>query len=135
MVKVEVDYFGRSIGDVVAGIKEGIAREIVLPEATHHLRRYGQRAGRSVRRPDRADHPGPRARPYMVMAAQFESLIDPFVIFLALPLPFPGVLLGLYAFDMTFNMFSFIGIILLVGTGINNGIINLVDYINTLRAR
>ena len=35
MVKVEVDYFGRSIGDVVASIKEGIAREIVLPEATH----------------------------------------------------------------------------------------------------
>ena len=35
MVKVEVDYFGRSIGDVVASIQQGIAKEIILPEATH----------------------------------------------------------------------------------------------------
>jgi Cu/Ag efflux pump CusA len=34
-LKVEVDYFGRSIGDVVASIQQGIAEEIVLPDATH----------------------------------------------------------------------------------------------------
>ena len=132
MVKVEVDYFGRSIGDVVASIKEGIARRSSARSYTSPTAVWS-RTGRSVRRPDRADHPG-LVLVYMVMAAQFESLIDPFVIFLALPFAFSGVLLGLYAFDMTFNMFSFIGIILLVGTGVNNGIV-LVDYINTLRAR
>jgi HAE1 family hydrophobic/amphiphilic exporter-1 len=134
MVKVEVDYFGRSIGDVVASIKEGIAREIVLPEATHIT--YGGMVKEQAEA--FADLIGLTilglVLVYMVMAAQFESLIDPFVIFLALPFAFSGVLLGLYAFDMTFNMFSFIGIILLVGTGVNNGIV-LVDYINTLRAR
>jgi HAE1 family hydrophobic/amphiphilic exporter-1 len=71
---------------------------------------------------------------YMVMAAQFESFKHPFVIFLSLPFALSGVLFALLGFGMTFNMFSFIGIILLVGTGVNNGIV-LVDYINTLRAR
>jgi HAE1 family hydrophobic/amphiphilic exporter-1 len=134
MVKVEVDYFGRSIGDVVASIQQGIAEEIVLPDATHIT--YGGMVKEQAEA--FADLIGLTVLGlvlvYMVMAGQFESLIDPFVIFLALPFAFSGVLLGLYAFGMTFNMFSFIGIILLVGTGVNNGIV-LGDYINTLRAR
>ncbi|HRU70084.1 MAG TPA: efflux RND transporter permease subunit, partial [Kiritimatiellia bacterium] len=134
MVKVEVDYFGRSIGDVVASIKEGIAKEIVLPEATHIT--YGGMVKEQAEA--FADLVGLTilglVLVYMVMAGQFESFLYPFVIFLALPFAFSGVLLGLYVFGMTFNMFSFIGIILLVGTGVNNGIV-LVDYINTLRAR
>ncbi|MDD4016938.1 MAG: efflux RND transporter permease subunit [Kiritimatiellae bacterium] len=134
MVKVEVDYFGRSIGDVTASIKEGIEKEIVLPEATHIT--YGGMVKEQAEA--FADLIGLTVLGlvlvYMVMAAQFESLVYPFVIFLALPFAFSGVLLSLYGFGMTFNMFSFIGIILLVGTGVNNGIV-LVDYINTLRAR
>ena len=134
MVKVEVDYFGRSIGDVTASIKASIAKEVVLPDATHIT--YG---GMVKEQSEAfADLIGLTilglVLVYMVMAAQFESLVYPFVIFLALPFAFSGVLLSLYGFGMTFNMFSFIGIILLVGTGVNNGIV-LVDYINTLRAR
>jgi HAE1 family hydrophobic/amphiphilic exporter-1 len=134
MVKVEVDYFGRSIGDVSASIRENIEKEIVLPEGTHIT--YG---GMVKEQSEAfADLIGLTVLGlvlvYMVMAAQFESLIDPFVIFLALPFAFSGVLISLFGCGMTFNMFSFIGIILLVGTGVNNGIV-LVDYINTLRAR
>jgi len=134
MVKVEVDYFGRSIGDVTASIKEAIEKEIVLPEATRIT--YGGMVKEQAEA--FADLIGLTVLGlvlvYMVMAAQFESLIYPLVIFLALPFAFSGVLFSLYGFGMTFNMFSFIGIILLVGTGVNNGIV-LVDYINTLRAR
>lgn len=134
MVKVEVDYFGRSIGEVAASIRSAIEKEIILPEATHIT--YGG----MVKEQSEAFSDLLALTllglvlVYMVMAAQFESFKHPFVIFLALPFAFSGVLFALLAFGMTFNMFSFIGIILLVGTGVNNGIV-LVDYINTLRAR
>jgi HAE1 family hydrophobic/amphiphilic exporter-1 len=134
MVKVEADYFGRSVGDVAASIRTAIEHEIVLPEATHIT--YGG----MVKEQSEAFSDMMMLTllglvlVYMVMAAQFESFKDPFVIFLALPFAFSGALFALLGFGMTFNMFSFIGIILLVGTGVNNGIV-LVDYINTLRAR
>lgn len=134
MVNVEVDYFGRSIGDVTAGIQDAIQKNIVLPDGVRIT--YGGMVKEQAEA--FADLIGLTVLGlvlvYMVMAAQFESLIYPFVIFLALPFAFSGVLFALYGFGMTFNMFSFIGIILLVGTGVNNGIV-LVDFINTLRAR
>jgi HAE1 family hydrophobic/amphiphilic exporter-1 len=134
MVTVEVDYFGRSIGEVAASIRTAVEREIVLPEATHIT--YGG----MVKEQSEAFADLMMLTVlglvlvYMVMAAQFESFKHPFVIFLSLPFALSGVLFALLGFGMTFNMFSFIGIILLVGTGVNNGIV-LVDYINTLRAR
>jgi HAE1 family hydrophobic/amphiphilic exporter-1 len=134
MVKVEVDYFGRSMGDVAASIRAAIEKEVVLPEATHI--EYGglvKDQAETFRDMMLLTVLG-LVLVYMVMAAQFESFKDPFVIFLALPFALSGVLFALLGFGMTFNMFSFIGIILLVGTGVNNGIV-LVDYINTLRAR
>lgn len=132
LVKVEVDYFGRSIGEVAASIQEGIEREIVLPENTRIM--YGGLVKEQAEA--FADLIGLTllglVLTYMVMAAQFESLINPFVIFLALPFAFSGVLISLFGFGMTFNMFSFIGIILLVGVGVNNGIV-LINTINMLR--
>lgn len=133
MVKVEVDYFGRSIGEVAASIQESIKNEIVLPENTRIT--YG---GMVKEQADAfRDLIGLTLLglilTYMVMAGQFESLVHPFVIFLALLFAFSGVLFGLYLSHMTFNMFSFIGIILLVGVGVNNGIV-LIDTVNTLRA-
>lgn len=71
---------------------------------------------------------------YMVMAAQFESLLDPFVIMFSIPFAFTGVALGLFVFGQTFNVISFLGAILLVGIVVKNGIV-LVDYINITRAR
>jgi HAE1 family hydrophobic/amphiphilic exporter-1 len=75
---------------------------------------------------------------YMVLAAQFESLVHPFTVMLALPLAMVGALGGLWLLDllgrpgMTLNLFSLIGIILLFGLVTKNSIL-LVDYANQLR--
>jgi HAE1 family hydrophobic/amphiphilic exporter-1 len=69
---------------------------------------------------------------YMVLASQFESLLHPLTVMLALPLAMTGALGGLLVFGMTLNMFSMIGIILLFGLVTKNSIL-LVDYANQLR--
>ena len=69
---------------------------------------------------------------YMVMAAQFESLRDPFLILLSVPLAAIGVVLILLVTDTTFNQQAFLGIIVLLGIVVNNAIV-LVDYTNLLR--
>jgi len=66
---------------------------------------------------------------YMVMAGQFESLRDPLLIMFSLPLAVVGIVLSLWVTGSTFNVNSFIGIILLTGIVVNNAIV-LVDYIN-----
>ena len=69
-----------------------------------------------------------------VMASQFESFVDPFIIFFTIPQLFIGVI-WIYKFsNQPMTMFSIIGIVALVGVVVNNGIV-LVDYTNTLRAR
>jgi HAE1 family hydrophobic/amphiphilic exporter-1 len=70
----------------------------------------------------------------MVLAAQFDSLIHPLTVMLALPLAMVGALGGLWIFGQTINLFSMIGIILLFGLVTKNSIL-LVDYANQLRAQ
>jgi HAE1 family hydrophobic/amphiphilic exporter-1 len=76
---------------------------------------------------------------YMVLAAQFESLLHPLTVMLALPLAMVGALGGLWVMaglgreGMTLNLFSMIGVILLFGLVTKNSIL-LVDYANQLRA-
>lgn len=69
---------------------------------------------------------------YMVMASQFESLVDPFIILFTIPLSIIGVSLGLTLTGTTLSVMSLIGIIMLLGIIVNNGIV-LVDYTNQLR--
>ncbi len=69
---------------------------------------------------------------YMVMAAQFESLRDPFIILFSIPLAAIGVVTILVATATTFNMQGFLGLIVLVGIVVNNAIV-LIDYTNQLR--
>jgi len=71
---------------------------------------------------------------YMVLAAQFESFVHPFTVLLAMPLSFIGAFGALLLTGKTLNIFSFIGLILLMGLVKKNGIL-LVDYTNVLRAR
>ncbi|MBW2261620.1 MAG: efflux RND transporter permease subunit [Deltaproteobacteria bacterium] len=71
---------------------------------------------------------------YMVMAAQFESFSQPFIVMFTLPLALIGVFLLLYATGNRFNVPSGMGLVMLAGIVVNNGII-LIDYINQLRRR
>jgi len=71
---------------------------------------------------------------YMVLAAQFESFVHPFTVLLAMPLSFIGAFSALLLTGNTLSIFSFIGLILLMGLVKKNGIL-LVDYTNVLRAR
>jgi multidrug efflux pump len=66
---------------------------------------------------------------YLVLAAQFESFRDPFIIMLTVPLAVAGALLSLWAFGFTLNIFSQIGIIVLVGIVTKNGIL-IVEFAN-----
>lgn len=71
---------------------------------------------------------------YMVMAGQFESFIQPIVIMAAVPFAFIGVIATLLLTDTTFNINSFMGVIVLVGVVVNNAIV-FIDYINLMRRR
>jgi len=70
---------------------------------------------------------------YLVLAAQFESFIDPIGIILTVPLAFAGALLSLWFFHQTLNIFSEIGMIMLVGLVTKNGIL-IVEFANQKRA-
>jgi HAE1 family hydrophobic/amphiphilic exporter-1 len=69
---------------------------------------------------------------YMVLAAQFESFTQPLIVMLALPFSMTGALGGLWLMGMSLNLFSMIGIVLLIGLVTKNSIL-LVDYANQLR--
>lgn len=68
---------------------------------------------------------------YIVMASQFESLTEPFIIMFSIPFALSGVLITLYIFNATINIISLIGIVMLIGIVVKNGIV-LVDYTNLL---
>jgi multidrug efflux pump len=69
---------------------------------------------------------------YLILAAQFESFVDPFIIMLTVPLAVAGALFSLWLFDQTLNIFSQIGIIMLIGLVTKNGIL-IVEFANKLR--
>jgi multidrug efflux pump len=69
---------------------------------------------------------------YLVLAGQFESFIDPFIIMLTVPLALCGALLSLWYFNQTLNIFSQIGIIMLIGLVTKNGIL-IVEFANQLK--
>lgn len=71
---------------------------------------------------------------YMVMASQFESLVEPFIIILTIPLALTGVLLMLWITGTSISVTSMVGLILLTGIVVNNGIV-MIDYIKILQAR
>lgn len=69
---------------------------------------------------------------YLVLAAQFESFKDPFVIMFTVPMALAGALLSLYLFNQTINIFSQIGMIMLIGLVTKNGIL-IVEFANQKR--
>lgn len=71
---------------------------------------------------------------YIVMASQFESYSKPFVIMFSIPFAFTGVALGLFLTGTSLSMIAAIGVVMLVGIVVKNGVV-LVDFINLMRDR
>ena len=69
---------------------------------------------------------------FLVLAAQFESFIHPFVILVTVPLAITGALIGLYATGSTINIYSQIGVVMLIGIAAKNGVL-IVEFINQRR--
>lgn len=134
MIKVEADVFERSSGEVVAELRREIGTHVALPSGV------GINFGGTAE--DQAETFAQMRLMlvlgillvYMVMASQFESLLDPFLILFSIPFAFTGVAITLTVMRLTISIMSFIGMIMLVGVVVNNAIV-LIDYINLLRAR
>ena len=71
---------------------------------------------------------------YMVMASQFESLVEPLIIIVTIPLALTGVLLMLWATSTAVSVTAMVGLVLLTGIVVNNGIV-MIDYIKILQSR
>ncbi|ABO51453.1 acriflavin resistance protein [Desulforamulus reducens MI-1] len=132
-VRISADISGRDMGSVNKDIMDEL-NKLALPEG------YTITSGGQAK--DMADSFKSLAMAlvlsvilvFMVMAAQFESLFQPFIIMFSLPPTFIGVIFGLGITGHHLSVPAMIGGIMLVGIVVNNAIV-LVDYINTLRKR
>ena len=132
-VTVTANTFGRDIGSIVTDIKE-IESGIKIPEG--YFIEYGgtYKDMRSAFSSLFWALVVSIVLIYMVMAAQFESLRHPLVIMFTVPLSFIGVVFGLLLFQKTLSVPAFMGVIILAGVVVNNGIV-MIDYINRLRKK
>lgn len=132
-VTVTAELFGRDVGSVTNEIKEKI-KNIELPNG-YSIEFSGQnkQIGESFASLSNALLLSVLLV-YMVMAAQFESLVQPFIIMFSVPLAFSGAAIGLALTGRTFNVPAFIGLIMLSGIVVSNAIV-LIDYVNQLRRK
>jgi multidrug efflux pump subunit AcrB len=133
VVKVECSTFGRAIGNVAADIKKEIDRMAIPPGIVINIGGEIEEMQKSMRDLLLLLLLG-IALVYMVMAAQFESFLDPFIIMFAMPFTFTGVIFALLMTGLTVSIISVFGVVMLMGIVVNNAIV-LVSYINILRAR
>lgn len=133
VVNVTGDVFGRAVGDVVRDLQKEIAKLSIPPGVEIEFAGEIEEQRESFFWLTIALIIG-TVLVYMVMASQFESLIDPFVVMFSVPFAFTGVIWALWLRGFHINIIVFIGLQLLVGTVVNNAIV-LVDYIGILRAR
>jgi len=133
VVRVECNAFGRSTGKIVEDLKKEMAK-VAIPQDV--LINYGGEAEEQFKafRDLALLFLLGAFLVYMVMAAQFESLLDPFIIIFAVPFTFIGVILGFLVTRVTLSILSFLGLVMLTGIVVNNAIV-LISYINILRAR
>ena len=133
-VNLQIDIYGRSLGEVWKDLKNEIDTKLLLPQGTSldfdgQIKEQGKSFGDLTLMLVLGI-----ILVYMVMAAQFESHVSPFVVMFSIPFAGAGAIFALAITGMTLNIMSFIGLIMLVGTVVNNAIV-LIDYIDILIAR
>jgi hydrophobic/amphiphilic exporter-1 (mainly G- bacteria), HAE1 family len=133
LVKVMSDVYGRSLGEVVGDVKTILAQTTIPSEVTVKIGGSAESMRESFSRLGMALILG-LCLLYLVMVAQFESLIDPFVIMFAIPFAVVGVVWSLFLTGKPFGIMPFIGLIMVTGVAVKNSIV-LVDFINILRER
>lgn len=132
-ITVSADISGRDLGSVVADAKKAIDKIAAPPGFTYKFAGAEKERKEAFQMLIIATALG-MLLVYMVMASQFESYRDPFIIFLSVPFGIVGVIMALAITGFAMNIVTFIALILLVGLVVNNGIV-LISYIGILRHR
>ncbi len=132
-ITVSSNLRGRSLGDVIADIESALAKNPLPPGYTFKFEGQAKDMQDTFSNMLLALGLGVIFI-YLILASQFESLVHPFTIMLALPLAIIGALAALFLVNVPIGMPAMIGIILLMGLVTKNGIL-LVDYTNQVRHR
>ncbi|MFH0913053.1 MAG: efflux RND transporter permease subunit, partial [Candidatus Omnitrophota bacterium] len=133
VVRVECNVFRRSAGKVKEDIKKELDKIILPADVMLNFGGEAEEQAKAFKDLTLLLILG-IALVYMVMAAQFESFLDPFIVMFAVPFTFTGVFLAFLLTGTTLSVITFLGIIMLMGIVVNNAIV-LISYINILRAR
>ncbi|MEI6631247.1 MAG: efflux RND transporter permease subunit [bacterium] len=133
VVKVECNTYKRSSGKVVEDVKKEIRKMTLSSNVMVNIGGEAEEQKKAFKDLTLLLMLG-IILVYMIMAAQFESLLDPFIIMFSIPFTFIGVVLGFLLTHTTLNIVSYLGAIMLIGIVVNNAIV-LVSYIIILRAR
>ncbi|MFA5093138.1 MAG: efflux RND transporter permease subunit [Candidatus Omnitrophota bacterium] len=133
MVRVQCNAYQRSSGKIVDDLNLEISKLVLPPGVMINIGGEAEEQKKAFRDLTLLLVLG-IALVYMVMAAQFESLLDPFIIMFAIPFTFIGVILGFVLTGTTLSINTFLGIVMLMGIVVNNAIV-LISYIIMLRAR
>ncbi len=133
VVSISANFTGRDMGSVLRDIREGL-RAVPVPQDFSIVFGGDYEEQQKAFRELLLGFVLALVLVYMVMAALYESLRDPFVVMFSVPLAIIGVVLMLLLTETTFNVQSYIGCIMLGGIVVNNAIL-LVDYTNLLRRR
>ncbi|MDD5454391.1 MAG: efflux RND transporter permease subunit [Candidatus Ratteibacteria bacterium] len=133
VVKIEGEIYGRDLGSVVAETKAKLSTLSLPSGFSIYFGGEHEEMAKSFRQLFLALILG-IILVFMIMASQFESLIDPFVIMFAIPFALVGVAWALFLSGNTLSVVSFIGLIMVVGIGVETGIV-LVSFIKQLREK
>jgi HAE1 family hydrophobic/amphiphilic exporter-1 len=133
VVKVECNTYQRSSGKVVEDIRKELRKMVLPSDVMINIGGQAEEQKKAFRDLTLLLMLG-IVLVYMIMAAQFESLLDPFIIMFAIPFTFIGVILGFIFTHTTLSIISYLGAIMLIGIVVNNAIV-LISYIIILRGR
>ncbi len=133
LVRVEGEYYGRPIGDITADVRKIVEKTTVPGDIRLKVAGSSEQMAESFKSLFISMLLG-IALIYLVMVAQFESFLEPFIIMFAIPFAIVGVVWSLFLTGVPFGIMSFVGLILVTGVAVKNSIV-LVDYTNILRAR